>query len=862
MAQLHYANLTDHRPDVLMGLVFHGLKIFYGFLKRTKDYLEGEEAVLRLAWEPQPDSSGERVLLKAPPDRPLEPASTFRAFLDESTRYVYELDAPDAGSAPRNGSVRRSGGNGGGLRFDGARRIAVLDRDAERNLLQLEREPERLELAIRPNTWPLACQIRSIRRLQDAPSEAHRPLLKLFEGSGHADWPDFSPPPMAEADWLLLSDASRPGTHDEQRRFVAAALATPDFALLEGPPGSGKTTAICELALQMAKRGKRVLLCASTHVAVDNVLERLTADTCPHRELVTPVRVGDEQRVSERARDHVLGRLVRTERKRLLSEYRKRRTLTPAQQSLFESLKSGGSMVERVFLETANLVCGTTIGILQHPDIKRHDAGVRPMFDMLILDEASKTTFQEFLVPALLAKRWVIVGDPKQLSPYVDDEAMAANVGACLPEESARNACIDAFMAGHVRPRQRRSAVVVVSDAAAGRAYRVQCEARGVSLAEAAADADLATAEVVIGTGRTLAGNASRLPLDIGTVRAGAELDAVHRQAAAWLRLSERQGDQPDWGTELGWRLASAFDLRLAASHASDESSRNGHGPVIAGGAAARLSREIEALMPAENAEDVRRQIDNVRRVALPSILESLRCGFERGPRQHNGTALTDGLPAPALALRRVLLSTQHRMHPAIADFSHRQIYGGEALRSPSEMVKQRHWEYSDHHALWRHVKARADGRTNSNASEAQAVVAELKRFADWAAAHPRSDGGPWEAAVLSFYRGQELEMRKRLRAWTKQRNATRHFRRRQLVIELCTVDGFQGHEADIVLITFAKPHPTPFLECPNRLNVALTRARYLRVIVGDRHGLKRGRGLLRALAEDEPWDATIEETQ
>ena len=58
----------------------------------------------------------------------------------------------------------------------------------------------------------------------------------------------------------------------------------------------------------------------------------------------------------------------------------------------------------------------TTIGILQHPDIKS-GGHASPDFDVLIVDEASKTPFQEFLVPALLAKRWIIVGDPKQLLP-------------------------------------------------------------------------------------------------------------------------------------------------------------------------------------------------------------------------------------------------------------------------------------------------------------------------------------------------------------------------------------------------------------------------------------------------------------
>ena len=45
--------------------------------------------------------------------------------------------------------------------------------------------------------------------------------------------------------------------------------------------------------------------------------------------------------------------------------------------------------------------------------------------------------------------------------------------------------------------------------------------------------------------------------------------------------------------------------------------------------------------------------------------------------------------------------------------------------------------------------------------------------------------------------------------------------------IELCTVDRFQGHEADLVFLSMVKQHGTPFLRNLNRLNVAITRARY-----------------------------------
>ena len=49
MALLHYGNLGVHRPDVLMQRAFYGLKTFYDFLRRTKDYTESDAAVKRLA---------------------------------------------------------------------------------------------------------------------------------------------------------------------------------------------------------------------------------------------------------------------------------------------------------------------------------------------------------------------------------------------------------------------------------------------------------------------------------------------------------------------------------------------------------------------------------------------------------------------------------------------------------------------------------------------------------------------------------------------------------------------------------------------------------------------------------------------
>ncbi|TOM09455.1 hypothetical protein CGH84_23340 [Vibrio parahaemolyticus] len=64
-----------------------------------------------------------------------------------------------------------------------------------------------------------------------------------------------------------------------------------------------------------------------------------------------------------------------------------------------------------------------------------------------------------------------------------------------------------------------------------------------------------------------------------------------------------------------------------------------------------------------------------------------------------------------------------------------------------------------------------------------------------------------------------------------------------------------------MVLLSFMNSHATSFLESPNRLNVAVTRARYAQVIFGNRNAMKRASGVLAQLAEDTKWSRTVEVT-
>jgi ATP-dependent RNA/DNA helicase IGHMBP2 len=86
------------------------------------------------------------------------------------------------------------------------------------------------------------------------------------------------------------------GLNDGQRRAVGFGLAASPVALIHGPPGTGKTTAVVELIRQAVVRGDRVLACAASNVAVDNMAERLLRHH-PAAKPVRLVRVGHPARL-------------------------------------------------------------------------------------------------------------------------------------------------------------------------------------------------------------------------------------------------------------------------------------------------------------------------------------------------------------------------------------------------------------------------------------------------------------------------------------------------------------------------------------------------------------------------------------
>ena len=711
----------------------------------------------------------------------------------------------------------------------------VRDSDEETGTLALDHRPRGKTIFLRPNPYGLERQNRALLTLEASPLCHHIPLLRLTEDPSKAVWPPVEL--IVPTEWFVLTDADRPGTKEE-RRFVNIALGSPDFTMLIGPPGSGKTISICELIVQQVRRGKRVMLCASTHVAVDNVLEKLIEKGFTETDVIA-VRVGDAARISEVTQRFQLNERLATEREALITKLRAVKERSPAQDTLLEALQTDGGdrIVERIILDCSNLVCGTTIGILQHPYIRNNRDASGDPFDMLIVDEVSKTTLQEFLVPALWARRWVLAGDVRQLAPFVEEEDLKANIGALLPPD-ARRACADVFLVQKQISQRGVEGGFLIEESPSVRELVVrQAELLGLaatSLEGPPTDADVKTylrllgSQVVVAPPSIAAEWERYLPHDLANL-SNLELRTHHRRHWAHLRSRPMPGeDDPTWEAQIAWRLVRLFEMRNLPSADS-----------------VGLENDLKALLPQWYSSGERERLSNdlaqIREMTFPSVLEILESGY-RGNAASRTTILARGLPKDVLDARRVELVYQHRMHPDISRFPREQIYEDRLLADLPGIERQRLLPFKIYpaHSHWIHVRGVTRPSRNENRAEVECVRRELERLRRETSAHPPLDhdhhDDMWEVAVLTFYRPQESALRQMLRGLFNQPRRRQHFddADAHVRVHLATVDRIQGHEADFVYLSFVKTRRVGFLNVPNRLNVAITRAKFQLVLIGD----------------------------
>jgi superfamily I DNA and/or RNA helicase len=724
--------------------------------------------------------------------------------------------------------------------------IEVEDQNEDENYIILERDIQGDTIYLKPDTYQLEQQKRALDNLRHRPLKEHQPLLELFGFPDSRIWQQSFQ--NEECNWQILTDETKDGV-DEQREFVSKSLQTKDFALMEGPPGSGKTTTIIELIMQFTAEGKRVLLCSATHAAIDNVIERIKGrykEICDKE--IVPVRISRfEKPVKESVRPYLLRNLVTTYKADIEKHLKKNQKLESQKfllTNLYKKEDKEIDPIEKIILDSANLVAGTMIGILQHPDIRANKQGAS--FDVLIVDEASKVTFSDFIVPALHAKKWILVGDVKQLSPYVENDYVSENIATMLEEETQKSIVKQFELTSKLDDKKFEDCLKVFFTDQNPNTERQLVESRElvVETVEESWEANenniakINSADVVIAKNESRVKQLLSNSIQVKSIFINGETSTLQqRYRQEYARQSFKNplpylfdSRQEEWSEMVSSRLNQSFSFRNAGEEFEN------------------IDRELKYLIPNKIQED----INQIKRLVFPSILELLQNGIGKGGGQASNRVLSDGFHPHYKTSRFVSLSYQHRMHPDIARTSKENFYENN-LESANTVLENRGWKYALKEPVVKWIynndaTGNKRGEKIINPTEANDIERELVKFLDWAKDNPKPNGENYEVAVLTFYLNQETELRRRIRNITKQRFFSK-FHKNNTDIYLYTVDKFQGQEADLVLLGFTKNTRDAHFNSPNRLNVALTRARFKLILFGNRPWFK-DRAKLKALRD------------
>uniref|UniRef100_A0A0W0F3J5 Helicase sen1 n=1 Tax=Moniliophthora roreri TaxID=221103 RepID=A0A0W0F3J5_MONRR len=195
------------------------------------------------------------------------------------------------------------------------------------------------------------------------------------------------------------------------------------------------------------------------------------------------------------------------------------------------------------------------------------------------------------------------------------------------------------------------------------------------------------------------------------------------------------------------------------------------------------------------------------------------------------------------------LLSIQYRMHPDISRLPSKIFYDGRLQDGPAMDTKTAQpWHSSSKFGTYKFFNVakgqeEKSGQSTKNRSECQIAVALFNRLRK----EFYNIDFNLKIGIVSMYRAQIVEIR----------NTFQQRFGRDIVgqVDFNTVDGFQGQEKDIIILSCVRAGPglteIGFLSDVRRMNVAITRARSSLFILGHAPTLERSDEVWRNVIQD-----------
>jgi regulator of nonsense transcripts 1 len=180
-----------------------------------------------------------------------------------------------------------------------------------------------------------------------------------------------------------------------------------------------------------------------------------------------------------------------------------------------------------------------------------------------------------------------------------------------------------------------------------------------------------------------------------------------------------------------------------------------------------------------------------------------------------------------------IRLQVQYRMHPCLSEFPSNMFYDGSLQNGVTASQRLRRdidfpWPVVDSPMMfWSNLgneEISASGTSYLNRTEASNVEKIVTRFF-------KAGVSPKDIGIITPYEGQRSYI-------VSSMQATGTFKKELYKeIEVASVDAFQGREKDFIVLSCVRSNDHQgigFLSDPRRLNVALTRAQYGLVILGN----------------------------